>query len=162
MEKMTDEELLQEIGDAEAHAKQILASVTPLREELLKRQLETGAINVESADWVTTLKKSPYSMPWLKKAFGYEAKDLPPEVMEEKVMRSLALLALLLGGCGRDDKTETDTSHIYTGYKWVVVCQGANRQKCWLREGRLPIKLNANEEIMFGSVEGTQQYERRD
>lgn len=75
---------------------------------------------------------------------------------------TLAILAVALGGCGDKPKEEADDSNIYTSYRWVVVCEDAKQQKCFLRSGRLPLAMNKGELTVIGDIDARQKYERHE
>lgn len=86
MRHFTDTELvdlLAEYTEAEKEAKRMGGLV---RDELLRRQLESGELEIEHNGWESKLKRSPYSTAWLKKEMGYEINDLPDGCVGEKVV----------------------------------------------------------------------------
>lgn len=95
MQNLTDTQLLDTIGSIESQIKQMETTQDGLKAELLRRMRESGEVNIATEEWESTLKKSPISLAWLKREYGYEANDLPDGIIGEKIVPDLNPAALV-------------------------------------------------------------------
>ncbi|MFG1411447.1 hypothetical protein V5G24_10055 [Xanthobacter sp. VTT E-85241] len=81
----TNDQLITEAMDTKAHADELYAHLDDVKRELLRRHQETGEVSLENETAVSSLTREALSEAWLKRQYGFEKKDLPPECITEKV-----------------------------------------------------------------------------
>jgi hypothetical protein len=85
LKTLTTKQLLQEARDARAYADERYAYFDNCRAELLRRHKETGETNLEGDGVVSILTKEKQSKAWLKRQYGIQMSELPPECITEKI-----------------------------------------------------------------------------
>ena len=80
---ISEQELLAELAECISLEGEAKTRAKPLRDELLRRQIETGEITIEHDGWESKLKKEPVTAPWVERHFGFTKDDLPAEVFVE-------------------------------------------------------------------------------
>jgi hypothetical protein len=79
---LSEKELLAELAECISLEGEAKTRGKPLRDELLRRQCETGETTIEHDGWQSTLSKEPISAAWVERQFGFPKEELPPEVFE--------------------------------------------------------------------------------
>jgi len=82
---LTNDQLITEAMDTKAHADELYARLDDIKRELLRRHQETGEVCLENETATSSLTKEALSETWLKRQYGFEKKDLPPECITENI-----------------------------------------------------------------------------
>ncbi len=82
---LTDEDLVLEYAAAKAYADELYARLDEFKDELMRRFKESGQLTFNAPTHDVTMKRQPPSMAWLEREYGFSAKEVPPECLEEKV-----------------------------------------------------------------------------
>lgn len=81
----TNDQLLTEAMDTKAHADELYARLDDIKRELLRRHQKTGEVCLENETATSSIVREGLSEAWLKRQYGFEKKDLPPEFITEKI-----------------------------------------------------------------------------
>lgn len=87
--KFKNDQLITEAMDTKAHADELYARLDDIKRELLRRHQETGEVCLENETASSSLTKEALSEAWLKRQYGFEKKDLPPECITEKISAAI-------------------------------------------------------------------------
>lgn len=85
----SNEQLITEAMDTKSHADELYARFDDIKRELLRRHEATGELMLENETASSSLAKEPLSEAWLKRQYGFEKKDLPPECLTEKISAAI-------------------------------------------------------------------------
>jgi hypothetical protein len=85
IQAMTDAQLMEALAANVEQQKELERQEEPLRAEQLRRQRETGEMNVKHNGWESRLKRESFSEAWLKRETGYTKEDLPQNCFTEKM-----------------------------------------------------------------------------
>jgi hypothetical protein len=86
---LSDTELLDELTECISLEGEAKARAKPVRDELLRRQMATGEVSIESNGWQSTLKKEVMSLAWVEREYGYPREEIPGTCFNEVVKPEL-------------------------------------------------------------------------
>jgi hypothetical protein len=84
-QNLDDAHLVEEYAAAKAYADELYARLDDFKDELLFRFNESGQLSFENESHTVTMRKSPPSIAWLKREYGFGEGEVPAEVMTEKI-----------------------------------------------------------------------------
>ena len=86
---LTDAELIQDLAECVSLEGEAKARAKPIKDELLRRQVEDGVKAQSHNGWRSTLIEEKPSVAWLERRYGFTRKELPGDLFTEKVTLEL-------------------------------------------------------------------------